>query len=197
MEEETKKDTKLSVVLIALFRGVVYANENPTLWQDLINLQAQIRDYVVVLGLELVLHEDEGYAWLTMQSEEDSNNLPRMVAKRQLSYPVSLLLALLRKRLAEHDASSSEARLVLDRDEIIEMLKTFLQSGTNEAKIIDQIDSYIRKIIDLGFARRLKTDNKKIEVRRILIAFVNAEWAEAFDSKLLEYSASIKSKTEE
>ena len=59
-----------------------------------------LRDYVAVLGLELVLDEAEGYAFLRARNrdgDETTTKLPRLVARRPLSFPVSLLLALLRK----------------------------------------------------------------------------------------------------
>ena len=52
--------------------------------------------------------------------DEDAPRLPRLVARRPLSYPVSLMLALLRKRMAEFDASAGDTRLVLTRDEILD-----------------------------------------------------------------------------
>ena len=65
---------------------------------------ARVRDYVTVLGLDLVLDEAEGYAFLRSRPNLDGDpetSLPRLVARRPLSFPVSLLLALLRKKLAE------------------------------------------------------------------------------------------------
>ena len=32
----------------------------------------------------------------------------------------------------------------------------FLPEGSNEAKLIDQIETHINKIVELGFLRRLK-----------------------------------------
>jgi hypothetical protein len=186
--QETSADNRFSLVLIALFKGVVYGDDNPPLWQSLLSCQARIREYVSHLGLELVVFEDEGFAWLrTHENEEGENPLPRLVSRRQLSYPVSLLCALLRRRLAEHDAYSSERRLILDREEIVQMVRTFLAAGSNEAKAVDQIDAHLQKVIDLGYARRLRTDKGKIEVRRILKAFVDAQWLEEFDRLLEEY----------
>jgi hypothetical protein len=61
-----------------------------------------------VLLLDLVLDEAEGHAFLKGRPDTDESEgaprLPRLVARRQLSYPVSLMLALLRKRMAEFDA---------------------------------------------------------------------------------------------
>lgn len=42
-------------------KGVVYADDTK-LWQQLLIVQAQVRDYVSLLGLKLALFEDEGFA---------------------------------------------------------------------------------------------------------------------------------------
>lgn len=194
--EKTDGSNGFSVVMITLLKGVVYADENIKLWQNLLSFQARIRDYVKEIGLELVIKEDEGFAWLqTAIPHEGQTDLPRLVMKRPLSYPVSLLLALLRRKLTEHDTSSSETRLILGRDEIVEMIKTFLPAGSNEARLVDQIDTYINKVIELGFARRLRTENNKIEVRRLLKAFVDAQWLNDLDTHLKAYLSSVQSGT--
>lgn len=181
-------DNQLSIVLITLMKGVVYADDNAVLWQHLLTLQARVRDYVGVLGLQLVLHEDEGYAWLqNKEMKEGEAVVPRLVAKRQLSYPVSLLLALLRRKLAEHDAVSNEDRLILSCDDIVDMLRTFLPSGVNEARLFDKIDEHISNVEKLGFVRRLRNEPKKIEIRRILKAFIDAQWLNEFDNRLQAY----------
>ena len=184
----TEKSNPLSLVLIQLMKGVLYADENEVLWQQLLALQAQIRDYVRILGLNLSVVEDEGVAWLTTRPAEDGEpELPRLVSKRQLSYPVSLLLALLRRKLAEHDASSSEQRLILDKEDLIENIRVFLPTSTNDVRFVDQIDSHLNKIVELGFIRRLRNDNTRFEVRRILKAFIDAQWLHEFDQQLQRY----------
>jgi len=70
--------------------------------------------------------------------------------------PVSLLLALLRKKLAEFDAGGGDTRLVLGRDDIVELVRVFLPEGPNEARLIDQIETHINKVVELGFLTRLK-----------------------------------------
>jgi len=169
---------------------VMYQDENVALWGMLLNLQASVRDYVAVLGLELLLDEAEGYAYLRSRqdAEEDgASAIPRLVARRQLSYPVSLLLALLRRKLAEHDAGGGETRLILSRDEVVELIRIFLPEGSNEVKLIDQVDVTLNKIAELGFIRRLRGQGQTIEVRRIIKAFVDAQWLADFDRRLAEY----------
>lgn len=53
----------LSPVIIALMKGVTYRDADPALWQALVSLSARVREHVVVLGLDLVLDEAEGYAY--------------------------------------------------------------------------------------------------------------------------------------
>jgi hypothetical protein len=184
----------LSRVLVGLMKGVVYRESDAPIWQDLLALQARVRDYVAVLGLELILDEAEGYAFLrTRPVAEGEPDLPRLVQRRALSFPVSLLLALLRKKLAESDAGGGDTRLILTRDEIVELIRVFLPSGSNEAKLIDQVETHLNKIIELGFVRRLKAPSggQAFEVRRILKAFVDAQWLAEFDQRLTGYRAQL------
>lgn len=191
MNIETQ-DNRLSLLLIALMKGVLYQEQDARLWQQLLELQARVRDYAVVLGLELMLDEAEGYAWLrTRATEDNETGLPRLVGRRQLSYPVSLLVALLRRKLAEFDAGGGDTRLILSRDDIVELMRTFLPPGSTEARLVDQIDAHINKVIELGFARRLRGQEQMIEVRRILKAFVDAQWLNEFDARLQAYQAQL------
>lgn len=178
---------ELSSVVVPLLKGVLYQEDNPGQWGSLLNLQASVRDYVAVLGLELMLNEAEGYAFLRSRQDNDERVVPRLVARRQLSYPVSLLLALLRKKLAEFDAGGGDTRLILSRDEVVELIRIFLPAGSNEVKLIDQVDITLNKIAELGFIRRLRGQGQMIEVRRIIKAFIDAQWLADFDQRLAEY----------
>ncbi|HUO77983.1 MAG TPA: DUF4194 domain-containing protein [Thermodesulfovibrionales bacterium] len=190
---QPSKDYDLSSVVVPLLKGVLYQESSPDLWNSLLGLQARVRDYVSVIGLDLVLDEAEGYAFLRSHSgngDETETKLPRLVARRSLSFPVSLLLSLLRKKLAEFDASGGDTRLVLSGEDIAELIRVFLPESSNEAKLMDQIDGHINKIVDLGFMRRLKPQSgqkEMFEVRRILKAFVDAQWLAEFDERLADY----------
>jgi len=184
------EEPSLSPVLITLFRGVLHQDQGPELWQALLRLQAQVRDQVRVFGLELMLDETEGYACLRQRvSEPGEPELPRLVQRRQLGYAVSLLLALLRKKLAEHDAGGGEARLILAREQIVELVRVFLADTTDEVRLIERIDADINKAVELGFLRRLRGQDGQFELRRILKAFVDAQWLADFDQRLAEYRA--------
>lgn len=190
----------LSALVVPLLKGVIYQENDGRQWQSLLDLQSSVRDYVAVLGLELALDEAEGYAYLRSRAQDDEDSeaspLPRLVPRRPLSFPVSLLLALLRKKLAESDASGGDTRLVLGRDEIVELLRVFLPDSSNEARVVDQVDAHINKIVELGFLRRLKSGAAgnaaaSYEVRRILKAFVDAQWLAGFNERLAAYRAQL------
>ena len=194
-----KTDNDLSQVVIPLLKGVIYQDENPVLWNTLLDLQTRVRDYVSVLGLELMLDEAEGYAFLRScpdDEEESRGKLPRLVARRRLSFPVSLLLALLRKKLAEADAGGGETRLILSRDEVVDLIRVFLPAGSNETRVIDQVDTHLNKIAELGFVRRLRGQEKMFEVRRIIKAFIDAQWLAEFDRRLAEYQQELTGESE-
>ena len=188
---------ELSQLMVDLLKGVLYRDDDERLWASLLRLQARVREQAAVLLLDLVLDEAEGHAFLKSRPDPDESEgaprLPRLVARRPLSYPVSLMLALLRKRMAEFDAGGGDTRLVLSRDEIAELMRVFQPDGTNEARLIDQVDATITKVVDLGFLRRLKAatggaqDRGHYEVRRILKAFVDAQWLAEFDARLEVY----------
>lgn len=208
-EQETglpAAEQDLSSLVIPLLKGVIYRDETSARssgqWIALLDLQARVRDYVAVIGLELVLDEAEGYAFLRARGHEDDESttkLPRLVARRSLSFPVSLMLALLRKKLAEFDAGGGHdveaGRLVLSRDDIIELVRVFLPDTSNEARLMDRVDGDINKVVELGFLRRMKSQQgqaPEFEVRRILKSFVDAQWLAEFDTRLSAYQAQLE-----
>ena len=198
---QSAPEYELTTVVVPLLKGVLYRDEDATAWSALLALQARVRDYVAVLGLDLALDEAEGYAFLRSRSapetDADAPTLPRLIARRPLGFQVSLLLALLRKKLAEFDASGSETRLILPLDAVVELIRVFLPAGSNESRLIDQVETHLNKIIELGFVRRLKPQGgftksePMFEVRRILKAFVDAQWLAEFDFRLAAYQAQL------
>jgi hypothetical protein len=187
-----------SLVLIALLKGLTERDADAALWQAMLELQARVRDHVVVLGLELVIDEAEGYAYLRhrpVQGEEAE--LPRLIPRRQLGYQASLLLALLRKKLVEFDSSGSDTRLILSRDDIVEMMRLFLPETSNQVRLSERIDTNINRVVEMGFLRRLRGTDDQFEVRRILKAFIDGQWLAELDGRLKIYRAHAESENSE
>jgi hypothetical protein len=190
----------LGPLVIPLLKGVLYRSADENRWLALLRQEGELRDYVRALGLEVIVDEAEGYAFLRTPPSADAADaagddaLPRLMSRRRLTYGVSLLLALLRKRLAEADAQGGDARLVMTRSEIADLVAVFLTSSTNEAKVADRVEKDIAKVVELGFlqpigARTRRGEEPSYEVRRILKAFVDAQWMSEFADRLAEYRA--------
>ena len=187
---ETSTPEELPGVVTRLFKGVLYAETDEKVWQSLLGLTTQVRGYVAVLGLDLVLDESEGYAFLHSREDPDGT-LPRLIARRTLTFNVSLLLALLRGRMLEFDTNSSDVRLIMTAQDIADMVSVFLPESSNEAKVLDRLAGDIKKVVELGFLRKLKGEADTYEVARILKAYVDAQWLEEFDARLADYRATL------
>lgn len=186
-------DADFSGAVIALMGGIVDREDNPALWQRLIDLRQRVAEYVAAMGLDLILDEAEGYGYLRQRRAAPGEpELPRLIARRQLGYSVSLLLVLLRRKLAEFDADGGDegsSRLIVDGTGIAEMARMFLADTANEAKLMDRVETDVKKIVEMGFLRRLRGSEDRFEVRRMLKSFVDAQWLNEFEMRLAEYRA--------
>jgi hypothetical protein len=188
MTEPTTIEPTIAEAAVPLLRGVVYQDTHPPAWNALLALPAQVRDYLSTIGLEVVIDEAEGYAFVrNAEVTEGADEPPRLVARRPLSYRVSLMLILLRRRLLELDAQGDETRLIVTRDEAVDLVRTYHPERGNEARLTDQVESDLRRIVELGFARPLRDQLHTYEVRRILKAFIDAQWLSDFEQRLTDF----------
>ncbi|HPY24906.1 MAG TPA: DUF4194 domain-containing protein [Mycobacterium sp.] len=181
----------VAAAIIRLMQGVVYRESDEDTWITLERLGGGVRDHFATIGIDVVVDDAEGYAYLRSRPTEDGDEaLPRLVRRRALTYNVSLLLVLLRKRLVEFETTGGEGRLVLSTDQIVEMLRLFQSESTNDARAVDQAETTIKKAAELGFLRQLRGQSDQWEVRRILKAYVDAQTLSDFAAKLREYAGS-------
>lgn len=193
----TSDEHAIAVAIIELMRGVVYQEINETVWQTLGRHGGSIRDHFATLGVDVVVDDTEGYAYLrTLPDAEGDEPLPRLVRRRTLTHPQSILLVLLRKRLVEFETSGTGDKLVLTRDQLVDDLRTFLPSATKESRLVDNVDTTIRQITEMGFLRQLRGSTDRWEVRRILKAYVDAETLGDYSARLEEYAADMRKDTE-
>ena len=186
---ETVSNT-LTPVLITLMKGILERESSLALWQGLIATQARVRDHIAVVGLDLVLDEAEGFAYLRQRPQiEGEPEVPRLVTRRQLGFSLSLMLALLRKKLAEHDAKAGDIRLIITSADVLDMMRLFLAETANEAKLADRVDRDIARVVEMGFLRPLKGREDTYEVRRILRSFIDAQWLGQLNERLTAYAA--------
>lgn len=178
--------------IIRLMQGVVYRESDEDTWLTLERFGAGVRDHFATIGVDVVVDDAEGYAYLRSRPDDDGDEaLPRLVRRRALTYNVSLLLVSLRKRLVEFDTTGGEGRLVLTTDQIVEMLRLFQAESTNDARVVDQAETTIKKAAELGFLRQLRGQRDHWEVRRILKPYIDAQTLSDFAAKLREYAGAV------
>lgn len=190
---ETNAVNPYAPAIIKLLQGVIY-NDDKELWDNLIKYHVPIKEYFKVIGIDVLIYETEGFAFLKQKQFDEGQeiNLPNLIEKRQLSYPVTLLCVLLVEKIIEFDATEGDStRLIVDKDEIKEMLRIFLPEKTNEVKLIDNIDENINRLVKYGFLRKLNDTESKYEVKRILKVKVPVETLLEVKSKLEEYAKFI------
>ena len=182
---------ELPPLCIALLKGVLYREADPRLWHALLRMRSEASDYLAKLALILHVDELEGHAYLrnrdVLPGEEEAQ--PRLISRRQLGYNDSLLLALLRKKMAEFDASATDSRLILSTPQIHELLAFFLPEAADETRLAARVDASIKRLAEMGFLRKLQavSEQETYEVLRIIKAFVDAEWLSGLDAGLAEY----------
>ena len=176
--------------VLHLFKGIVYRHHDEV-WRSLQQHLPDVKRHFATVGLEVFVDEAEGYALLRQLAYDDAQDgWPKLSERRPLSYPVTLLCVLLRKRLLEADAQDGSASLVVSGEELKEQLAVFLpQTGTDETKLVRQIDTYLRAVEDLRFLRPLKNEPDRYEVSRVLNAYIPIEALESIAEKLKNHYA--------
>lgn len=60
-------------------------------WDDILTYQVEIQDYLAVIGLELIVKRDEGFAFVKQIVYDDDTTL-NLVSRRQLGFEVSIVV---------------------------------------------------------------------------------------------------------
>lgn len=188
MNEKELENISLSKIVIPLLKGPLFRQKQTKLWEQMLQQQSALDDYLAVMGLSLYLDDAEGYAFLRQQDfKDEANPPPRLIHRRPLSFPVSVLCLLLRQRLLEHDAQGGEPRAIIERRQIREEMSLFLPHAGSDARRDEAVDRYIKRVEDLGLLKPLKDDDQRFEIQRITKALINADWLGDLDKKLREY----------
>ncbi len=164
--------------VIRLLGGPLFSDDTGP-WNVLLSHETPVREYLAKIGLELVLNETDGYAFLRQPEWEAEDGqkiaLPRLTRRDRLTYHVTLMCVLLRERLDQFEASTPETdRLIVTDDDLRDMLRPFLRERGDERALLKKIDETANRVADLGFLRRIGTDNR-FEVRTILKARISSD----------------------
>ena len=181
-----------SKAAILLLKGPVYENDDRKTWAILLRCRENIDNYFKVIGLHVLIEEEDGYAYLEqikdsvekgMESEEEVNDtLPRLIRKVPFSYKMSMLLVLLRQEMDKFTSSMNESSYpILHKREIMGLVKSFTKEASDQTKFNSDVDNMINKLVELTYLKPKEkllsskiSDEAEFELSPIIKSKINA-----------------------
>lgn len=165
--------------------------EDRELWKALLAEKHELHKWFRETGLELVIDEAEGYAFLRQIEPEGDEKVPRLMRKQKLTYDATLLLVCLRDELNRFDTRTADQTvLAKTRQELLDLVGGFLPESPDQVRDVKRIDSAIEQLRDLGYLRRTGGDSSDVyEIRRIIRARFGPGELEAVKQRLLQHAS--------
>lgn len=192
MSNLEKHITPFSKAIVRLLKSTVERNSN--VWDDVINYQIEIQDYISKIGLELIVKKDEGFAFVKQLEGSEGNTLG-LVQRRQIGFETSIVLVVLRQSLEDFDSNPTQLATgkFITNTEIKDELELFLPEKYDRVRFIKELDRYINAAVDLGYLKEIsKKDNEtKYQIHRIIKEKITLDILQDFENKLKDYVESV------
>jgi hypothetical protein len=176
-----------AAVKVRLLQDAIYSDDTE-LWATLLRYRSpHIENYFQEIGLELVVHEEDGFAYLKQSDQEDTAAIPRLFRRDKLTKGAAIVGVVLRERLLQFDEKvHDESRLIVAKDEIIQMVAPFFPETNDEIKADKRIEAAINKVEEMGLLRKMPASegDERYEVRRIIKSRFPAETLKALRERL-------------
>ena len=170
-----------------LLKGVVY-HDDVAAWQQIRDYEYPIREYLGKIGLGMHLDEIGSFAYLYDNSRDDDtqDSLPALTSRRNLSFPDTLLLVLLRERLDEHEMRDLDgASLILSDEDMLDMIQVFVQDYGDARRIETNTTASVNRLVRYGFLT--KRSDGRYTVRPLIRAKIDADELEGVKLRVVAY----------
>lgn len=192
MSSLEKHITPYSKAIVRLLKSTV--ERNSSVWDDVINYQNEIQDYIGKIGLELIVKKDEGFAFVK-QLEDNEGNTLGLVQRRQIGFETSIVLVVLRQSLEEFDSNPTQlaTEKFITNTEIKDELELFLPEKYDRVKFIKELDRYINAAVELGYLKEIskKVNETKYQIHRIIKEKITLDILKDFQNNLKDYVESV------
>lgn len=180
-------------VIVKLLQGAVYYEDK--LWNQLILHQTPIDRFFRQIGIELIVEEKDGYAFLRQKENEEGKTIG-LIRRMPLTYEQTLLCVLLREWLDEFEITDTETRnLYIKHKQFRDRIEMFFKEKSNQAKLLRNLDALIKDMLGLDFLKKIEDtsdpDEQKYEVRRIIKSKITADKLFEFKQKLTDYESKL------
>lgn len=183
-----------SRAIVKLLKGIV--EKDDMVWNDVLSYQSDIQDYISVMGLELIVKKDEGFAFVKQLKLDDDKTM-NMASRRQYGFEVSVMLIVLRQMLDEFDSNPTMQATdkYVTATEIKEETEMFLPTSHNKVKFEKDLDTYIDRIVGFGFlvAPNHQEGEKRYKIHRIIKEKVTLDDLSDFKKQLSNYDTGNES----
>ena len=85
----SSKTKPYSKAIVKLLKGIV--EKNDVVWNDVLNYQSDIQNYIAVMGLELIVKKDEGFAFVKQFNPSLIFNCPFFLLSSTLRFSFAAL----------------------------------------------------------------------------------------------------------
>lgn len=174
-----------NTVKVRLLQDAIYS-EDLDLWTTLVRYRQHVENYFQEIGLQLVIHDEDGFAYLK-QADQENGAIPHLFRRDKLTRGVAIIGVVLRERLLQFDEKiHDESRLILTKEEIIQMTLPFFPEANDEIRADKRIEAAINKAEEMALIRKLLSANndERYEVRRIIKARFPVETLKALREQL-------------
>lgn len=185
--------TPYSKAVVRLLKSPVTTNSN--VWEDVLLYQHEIQEYIGLIGLELIVKKEEGFAFVR-QYEDSEGSTMGLITRHQIGFETSIVLIMLRQSLEEFDSNPTQfqtSEKFISDTEIREELELFLPEGYNRLKFEKDLDKYIGRAVELGYLKESRVGNNETvyQIHRIIKEKITLDTLQEFKMKLQQYVESV------
>lgn len=173
---------------VLLLQGPVFEHEIER-WRRVMNGRGEIDGYYRQIGLRLVIDALEGYAFLDQVTDEERQELPRIMRRRQLSLGATIYGLFLRQELdraIKDDPTVTRVRRTLRQ--IRDLVVEFFPTTNNESADRRLAVTHLNDLAELGFVQRVAESGEgnetEYELTRLLRAKFNPQAADELIARI-------------
>ncbi|HBE70136.1 MAG TPA: hypothetical protein DDW52_18465 [Planctomycetaceae bacterium] len=187
-----------SPIAVRLLQGVVYNDDNLTLWEVLLRNVSPLSEFFGRLGLYLIVDETSAMAYLRQPEDDevppDYQSVPRLFRRTKLGYDATLLAVLLRDVLRQYEEEDLQnERCVIEQTDLLALWRNFF-AEVDDVKLNRQLGASLRKLEDLKFVRQFEKSPPSWEVRRIIKARLPLDELERLRQSLVAEAEKVAAK---
>ncbi|MGE3341699.1 MAG: DUF4194 domain-containing protein [Candidatus Altimarinota bacterium] len=173
-----KRPIEYASALKGLIKGAIY-REDAVAWNQIVTYTNPIKAFFEKLSLDVLVDEQEGFAFLKSVSSDDGKDAAGgLVVRRALSRNATALCVILREELHSWERSEREDQAcVLTRKQLREKMLPYTRLAEDDSKFHSLVDTAITQACDSQLLRLVnvekgtdRRDDQQFQIQRIIKA---------------------------